>query len=344
MIRNQAGQSIGAQMISATTGAAFTGTVTAYVTIDAGVQAIGTVGAGVCTHEGNGYHTYRPSQAETDGELIAFTFIGTGAIPQTVQVPTVTPAQQTALATAVGVYAVPILTIITDAFQALNIYGATELPSPEDTEFARGKLNTIFDDWNAERGAVYADQFITGAFTPALDPHTIGPTGTFVVNQRPVTIDSASWLNGGFYTPIDVHMDADRYDSLSNPSLAGVPSEVYYNPTWPNGSLYFYPVPSTAYSLILTTRVVLGQVLLSDIFSMPPGYRSAVTLTLQEALVPAYPGSQTTDLARDAGKARARAFGNNTRVPRLRTQDSGMPSGRSNSGYDYRSGGWNGWS
>jgi hypothetical protein len=84
--KNVAGQKIGAQLVSATDGSEFTGTVTVYVTKDAGTQAIGSVGSGVCTHEGNGYHTYSPSQAETDGDLIAFTFIGTGAVPVTVQV------------------------------------------------------------------------------------------------------------------------------------------------------------------------------------------------------------------------------------------------------------------
>jgi hypothetical protein len=86
MKKNVAGQKIGAQMIDATSGAAFTATVTVYVTGDAGTQAIGSVGSGVCTHKGNGYHTYAPSQAETNYALAAFTFIGTGAIPQTVQV------------------------------------------------------------------------------------------------------------------------------------------------------------------------------------------------------------------------------------------------------------------
>jgi hypothetical protein len=86
MIKNTAGQKIGVQMVSATTGAAFTSTVTVYVTGDAGTQALGAVGSGVCTHEGNGYHTYTPSQAETNYDLIAFTFIGTGAIPKTIQV------------------------------------------------------------------------------------------------------------------------------------------------------------------------------------------------------------------------------------------------------------------
>ncbi|MCP5002442.1 MAG: hypothetical protein GY941_00595, partial [Planctomycetes bacterium] len=88
MKKNVAGQSIGVQMITAADGSAFTGTVTAYVTGDAGTQAIGGTASGVCTHEGNGYHTYVPTQAETNYDLIAFTYIGTGAIPVTVQVNT----------------------------------------------------------------------------------------------------------------------------------------------------------------------------------------------------------------------------------------------------------------
>lgn len=86
MKRNVAGQKIGAQIVSATDGSAFTGAVTVYVTKDANTQAIGTVGSGAATHEGNGYYTYAPSQSETDGNLVAFTFIGSGAVPVTVQV------------------------------------------------------------------------------------------------------------------------------------------------------------------------------------------------------------------------------------------------------------------
>jgi hypothetical protein len=86
MTKNTASQTIGAQMVSATDGSAFTGAVTVAVTGDAGTQATGSVGAGACTHEGNGYHTYAPAQAETNYDLIAFTFTGTGAVPTTVQV------------------------------------------------------------------------------------------------------------------------------------------------------------------------------------------------------------------------------------------------------------------
>lgn len=89
MIKNTAGQKIGAQMVSAVDGSAFTGSVTANVTGDAGTQAAGSVGSGACTHEGNGFHTYAPAQAETNYDHIAFTFVGSGAIPATVQVFTI---------------------------------------------------------------------------------------------------------------------------------------------------------------------------------------------------------------------------------------------------------------
>jgi hypothetical protein len=86
VIKNTAGQKIGAQLVSASDGSAFTSAVTVAVTVDAGTQATGSVGSGACTHEGNGFHTYAPAQAETNGDHLAFTFTGTGAVPATVQV------------------------------------------------------------------------------------------------------------------------------------------------------------------------------------------------------------------------------------------------------------------
>ena len=85
MKKNVAGQVVGAQMTTAADGSNFTGSVTVYVTGDAGTQTIGSVGSGICTHEGNGLHVYLPAQAETNFDHVAFTFVATGAVTQTVQ-------------------------------------------------------------------------------------------------------------------------------------------------------------------------------------------------------------------------------------------------------------------
>lgn len=91
MKKNVGSQIIGIQMVSATDGSAFTSAVTVYVTGDGGTQAVGSVSSGACTHKGNGFHTYVPAQAETNYAHVAFTFIGTGAVPATVQVYTSFP-------------------------------------------------------------------------------------------------------------------------------------------------------------------------------------------------------------------------------------------------------------
>lgn len=89
MKKNVASQSIGAEMITAADGTAFTGAVTVLITIDNGTQSAS--GGTAPAHEGNGYHSYTPTQAETNGDHVAFTFTGTGAIPSTVQVYTSFP-------------------------------------------------------------------------------------------------------------------------------------------------------------------------------------------------------------------------------------------------------------
>lgn len=87
MRKNVSGQVIGAQINSKTDGSAVTtGTTTVYVTGDGGTQAAGSVGSGACTHEGQGFWTYAPAQAETNYDHVAFTFVNTAGVNATVQI------------------------------------------------------------------------------------------------------------------------------------------------------------------------------------------------------------------------------------------------------------------
>ncbi len=154
MIKNTSGQKVGVQMVSATDGSAFTGSVTVAVTVDAGTQATGSVGSGACTHEGNGYHTYAPSQAETNGDLVAFTFTGTGAVPQTVQVYTRASAPDVNVSTIAN-------NAITAAAIATDAIGAAELAADAVTEIQSGlatasALSTVAGYVDTEVAAIKA--------------------------------------------------------------------------------------------------------------------------------------------------------------------------------------------
>lgn len=329
MIRNQANQTIGAQMINVTTGANFAGTVTIYITKDGGIQAIGTVGSGLCTAEGNGYYTYTPSADETDGAFIGYTFTGSGAISATIQVATVTAAQQAALgAGSAGSTAITGRELITEALEDITALAAGAVLDDTEATRALKKLTRLFDNWNAERAGVYASTQTTYTLVPSLQPHTIGPTAftpTFTVTQRPVSIDAANLVINTIAYGLTLR-DADWWASVTVPSLStSMPTDLYYSPEWPLGKIYLWPLPTTAYGLQLQTRIVLANLGLDDILSLPPGYRDAITLTLGEMLAPSYPPAVAQPEA--AAMARARIFANNDLAPSLATADYGSRGG-----------------
>lgn len=225
-------------------------------------------------------------------------------------------------------------TICNGAAQELGFGDDGLTPQNYDTfldVFAR-----IIDDWNAVRDAIYATEFLSFTFTPNLNPHTIGPTGaTWTVAQRPVTIEGATVIlstgPSGVNAPAIYMHDQSAgipafFQNLSTPNLTtSYPTDGYYDATWPNGSLYLYPVPATAYGCQIQVRQVLTTYTLDTTFSMPPGYRSAITLTLAEQTAGIFGRPMPETLAARALTARARIFSNNTGARQLVTQDAGMP-------------------
>lgn len=228
--------------------------------------------------------------------------------------------------------------IIDDALRELGVLNATDPASGPDAVLGLLRANKILDNWNAEGQAVYAQAFTPYTTTGALSPHTIGPTGTFVVATRPQAIESAAIVLNGVTIPITIR-DRDWYAALLLPDLAGsIITDLNYEPSWPNGALKFWPVPSAAVSVVLQTRVLLAAVVASDTFTLPPGYQDALTLTLAEDLAAPMRVAVSPITQQHAREARARIFGNNVRPIRITTQDSGMSQGSRRSTFNYLTG------
>lgn len=331
MLRSLGGQIIGCQMTTKADGSDYTGPVTVTVTGDNGIETLGSVGGGACVLKINGYYSYVTGLPDTTFKTIAFTFAGPGAITQTIVIDTITADQASAFLNATGTGVVAVSEIVGDAFREINVFGTAQPQDPADMAFGCGKLNRILDGWNAARDYIYQMQFLSYALVPGLSPHLIGPSGTWNTLVRPVSIDGATLdIGNGVQQLIDVDHDWAWYLAISQKGLStAYPTDAYYEPDWPNGKLFFWPVPTGALIVTLAVRLALAQVRLTDTFWMPPGYRDAVTMTLAEALTIPYPrkGRDDGKVGRAALLARERAFSNNLTIPSLATRDSGMPRG-----------------
>jgi len=234
---------------------------------------------------------------------------------------------------------VEVIQIVEDALFGHNIYVAGAAIKDADAELVVRAVNAILDDWNAERRGLFVNRFDTFATVGALNPHTLGPTGTWVLPQRPVSIEGAWWVVGtGIYSPVFVSHDPEWYGARTIVAMTP-PMGLYYAPTVPNGSVYLVGVPATSISLRLLTRRQFDQVIVTDSLELPQGYRSALTLTTMEHIAESFGRPVTPKLESRAGAARARIFANNLIVPTLHTNAAGLP-GSDGGWWDYRTGSW----
>jgi hypothetical protein len=206
-------------------------------------------------------------------------------------------------------------------------------------------LNQQINYWAARGCYAWTTTFQVYTLTPGHQPHLIGPNLSapdFAVNMRPIDILSANIILPG-PSPVDVLVtlrDNAWWKAKAAKSVASnIPTDLYYEADYPNGELWFWPVPTAAYDVRLEGNVVLQQfATLDDCFIAPPAYLAAVTLTLAEELVDIWGTEMPGNLARRAVKARDALQSNNNLPPRIASADYGTFSRSSCGDFNYVTG------
>lgn len=230
---------------------------------------------------------------------------------------------------------------VRQALQQLGVLAVGSTPSATDLHVGVETINRILDDWNVEPSASYNTEFESYTLTPSLQPHTIGPTGTFVVTTRPTSIQGANLILPGnltIRTDITIRDDEWWLNNRVRDLTTSIPTDLWYSPDWPNGGIYLWPVPNTAYGIELESRFVLTDLTINSVITLPQGYHSALLLTLAEELSGPFKQPIPPNIVLKAAQARGRIFANNDSTPRLRTMDAGMPGGKGVGYFDYRTG------
>lgn len=242
---------------------------------------------------------------------------------------------------------VAVSTIVTQAAKELNAVSSGEALQPELLVDGLELLNQMFDDWNAKPNEkIYADTFTSYNLVPNTNPHTIGSGGNFNTGaagtQPPHEIKGIQVSLTGTPAPY-VYIrprDARWWQQRSSPTVqSSFPTDFYYDPTWspssatPLGSIYFWPVPTTAYPVQVWARQILGQVTANQILGLPPGYSYAMRMDLayrwHSGLRKPWTGAQEAArlMALDVITTNA-----NDDPVRITTRDAGMPRAGGRSG------------
>jgi len=236
--------------------------------------------------------------------------------------------------------------ICKDALIEIGALAPGEDPGSDEVQWVFRKFNDLVDLWQARQAYVYSYAFNIYTLVANLSPHTIGPSGlaTFSTapQPRPVRIESAALLlqNSSETGLVDLAInirDREWWAAQQVKQIqTNVPTDLYYDPTFPDGSLYFWPVCNIQRQVRLQIWQTVSQFTqIQDPIggpggpeTLPPAYRVALKLTLAEMLLSGSNRAPSASLAKDALSARAAVFGNNAKSPRMCTQDLGMPQAK----------------
>lgn len=152
------------------------------------------------------------------------------------------------------------------------------------------------------------------------------------LTQRPAKVVDANIILNNVSPVVRVPLrirDDDWWAANSVPGIATtIPTDLYYSPDWPNGSIYLWPKQTSAFLLELEIWTNLADLQsLTTPFYLPQGYRDAITYSLAETLCPAF--GRPLDAVLQAAGQRARAIVKdlNSVSPTIATRDAGIPSG-----------------
>jgi len=219
--------------------------------------------------------------------------------------------------------------IITDALAEIGVLGEGETASADMIARGLRVLNRLLDTLSNNTNWAYFVSEVVQTMTGQAS-FTIGPTGN-VVDDRPIAIETATVVVNGITYPVKV-IDNERYDILTYKALTGAyTAAIYYEGTYPNGTVHCYPLCSGATLHMRVLNNVKQFANASVNIDMPEGYEDAIILALARKLARSYGRTVTPDLIRDAVKAMSIVTKTNTVIPTLELPEAVM--GKSGGSY-----------
>jgi hypothetical protein len=226
--------------------------------------------------------------------------------------------------------------IVQDALWKSGVLGEGMNASNEMLNGAFEDLNNMLAQWRVKRWLVYRLLDLSVVSTGAVS-YTIGPAGNIAVDARPDKLEAAylrQLINGGL--PVDTKLtlvtDRETYSSIAVKTLGSFPKLVFYDPAFPLGLIFPWPVPAAAiYEVHVIVKALLPQLAaLAEEVTLPLEYYAAIKYNLARRQRVAYRLPKDEDLNGLAREALDVIRAANSAVPALRMPRRVMGRGKYN--------------
>lgn len=197
--------------------------------------------------------------------------------------------------------------LIKESLRLIGVTRAGQTPSTDVLAEGLATLNSMIDAWTIERLMVPVIARRVVDLVVGQQTYTMGVSGDWD-EDRPARIERAGLIDGDTETPLDIWTLGEWADQQLK-STSGSPRAIYYEPTYPLGTVRVWPVPDGADQLALYVWAPLAQFadLNTTEYDLPPGYAAALKFNLAVELMPGFADGRNKSTLQQMGLVRERA-------------------------------------
>ncbi len=244
--------------------------------------------------------------------------------------------------------------LVTRAFRKLNVVAANGIPDGDDNQNGLDELNEIFLQWNQRKRKSFYEVQQAFTFGTSKTSYTLGIAANspdFVMSdgqERPEKLEWAKIILTNQTPNVEVLLsviNVDLYWQIAIPTLASQwPYAIYYQRTFPNGTIYPYPTsPSlTSNQMLLRWWKQFTTLAMSEITNpllLPGATVPALVLTLAENLYGQYPGRADIQLIQQQARIARSDMESPNQPPPIIDSTDGV-NNKDDSSFDWRSRSW----
>lgn len=212
--------------------------------------------------------------------------------------------------------------LVTASLRVLGVAAPGESIAAQEAVDGLAAINRMIASWSNERLFINAVVREVFPLVPGQAAYTMGVGGNFNTT-RPQRIESALLQVTGTSPVIERTIDIlnqDEYASIISKTLGSqIPICLYEEGTYPLDTLNLWPVPSTAYNLVLYSWKPITQITTLDtVLAYQPGFEEALIYNGALRLAPEYGKMPSQEVMGVASESKAAIKRMNTAPSYLR--------------------------
>ncbi len=196
--------------------------------------------------------------------------------------------------------------LISSAMKKFGALAAGETATADEASDGMSALNLMLDSFSNESLVIYTHVREEFATVASQSSRTIGTGGNFSTT-RPINIERAGMEDSsGNEQPIKI-LNQDEWAAITSKALTSEsPSAIYYEPTNPLGTIYFWPVPTGTNNLVLYSwKPLTTFTSLSTSLTFPPGYEEMLVFNLALRWAPDFDKQVSPEVSEVARETKA---------------------------------------